>query len=304
MDFCFNDLCLKKKFVSVRVTDEMVIQWLCDLVDILKTAKEVDKEVPRLRTENSLWGLQIEGIPIMDCLQRIGDRDVRNYLLTIVNKSPHIEDAEFETFLFQGEEAAGLSAAWHLDCPAISFLTNDCWNKSLLAIDTINSNSKFTKKVMNLTNKCRFNDLYKYYLSEDHCLQYIKKFDDFKRLKQRYWKNLVFSDEIESDSVFVEISYLRDVVRWICQLNIFFRNAECNFHNLHLYIPNVSTESQSVKTNPTLTSQREFHFGGDLKICLLHIKIRDIRIHFYPDYENRKGYVGYIGKHLDTAKYK
>ena len=40
------------------------------------------------------------------------------------------------------------------------------------------------------------------------------------------------------------------------------------------------------------------------KLFDLHIKTGNLRFHFYPDNNNRKIYIGYIGKHLRTFSEK
>lgn len=66
----------------------------------------------------------------------------------------------------------------------------------------------------------------------------------------------------------------------------------------------VSDESDTVKQNPHLKSERLFSLPDNLgsKYCFLHIKIKsegsNWRIHFYPDALSKIIYVAYVGSHL------
>ncbi len=62
----------------------------------------------------------------------------------------------------------------------------------------------------------------------------------------------------------------------------------------------VSSESSSVRDNPTLRKLREFYLPSGIR-CFFeeHVKLSNgFRIHFYPNDDNKKIYVGYIGPHL------
>lgn len=67
----------------------------------------------------------------------------------------------------------------------------------------------------------------------------------------------------------------------------------------------ISTESESTLNNEKFRQERIFKLpSGDSKLFDLHIKIGGgLRICFYPDNDDKKIYVGYIGKHLSTTKY-
>jgi len=68
---------------------------------------------------------------------------------------------------------------------------------------------------------------------------------------------------------------------------------------------NVSGESQSVANDPEMRNKREFYLpNGKKEFFENHIKLSNgIRIHFYPNADDKKIYVGYIGKHLPTKKW-
>jgi hypothetical protein len=65
---------------------------------------------------------------------------------------------------------------------------------------------------------------------------------------------------------------------------------------------NISPESEKTMSQQKYRVQRTFLLPDGRKKCFeLHIKTGNLRLHFFPD--NRKIFIGYIGKHLDTANY-
>ena len=65
----------------------------------------------------------------------------------------------------------------------------------------------------------------------------------------------------------------------------------------------VSGESTTVKQTPKLLRSRQFYLPTGKKVDFEnHIKLSNgIRLHFYPEAENRLIYIGYIGSHLPLA---
>lgn len=67
------------------------------------------------------------------------------------------------------------------------------------------------------------------------------------------------------------------------------------------YNVTISDESDTVKRKPQLKQQRYFNISAKLgsQYCFHHVKLGDIRIHIYPDEDERVIYIAYIGSHLD-----
>jgi hypothetical protein len=68
----------------------------------------------------------------------------------------------------------------------------------------------------------------------------------------------------------------------------------------------VSGEKETVRNDPRLRKVREFWLDSGEKVLFEnHIKLSSgFRIYFYPDPNQRRIHVGYIGRHLPTARYK
>lgn len=125
----------------------------------------------------------------------------------------------------------------------------------------------------------------------------------FRELKSLLFKNLIFSDDaIEQithvgDKNFHQlVSRLMDLERYNAQWTIgAFSTKDINAKTSL----NVSDESDSVKGNEKLSRERLFSLPNiGSKYCFLHIKTGDYRFHFYPNEENHRIYMAYIGPHL------
>lgn len=75
-----------------------------------------------------------------------------------------------------------------------------------------------------------------------------------------------------------------------------------NFTGQPIKKMHIHPESQQTMDN--YGSLRKFSLpNGEKEIFSLHLIVGDLRIHFYPDNESQKIYIGYIGFHLRTWLY-
>lgn len=67
------------------------------------------------------------------------------------------------------------------------------------------------------------------------------------------------------------------------------------------YNVTISDESDTVKRKPQLKQQRYFNISEKLgsQYCFNHVKLGDIRIHIYPDEDERLIYIAFVGSHRD-----
>ena len=65
----------------------------------------------------------------------------------------------------------------------------------------------------------------------------------------------------------------------------------------------IMTESETVQNQ--FAETRTFHWSDGSRLCLPHLRINlQYRIHFLPDFDSGKLYVGYVGPHLPTGKFR
>ena len=304
MIFCFNELSLQNLDIADnKILEETLLKFLL----ILKNA--VDKDgYPEVRTENSMWGTIINDKPINELIYNSTiDKDLKNLIFRIQDRSPYINDKQINIY-FYGEDklpAKGFSASLYLDCPAISLASFKGDNESIVLITKEGESPKF---VFNFINDGQFKDYRDFYLSSQHCLNYIENGVELKKQasKGEFWENLVFHDrfsKLELDNNMVRI-----VVEKLCQLNSFLcshPNEELTFFKLRDALTDAREESATVKNNKQLREGRIALFEGKSILCTCHTSLDSSnRLYFSVNYNERIAYIGYIGKHLTTAKFK
>lgn len=127
--------------------------------------------------------------------------------------------------------------------------------------------------------------------------------DNFGDLYHIIFRNLVFSENVINQISIVSDKYFSQIISRLEQLDIFsasWRNGSFSIKSVNAQTPlNISDESDSVKNNEKLSRERYFvlpEIGG--RYCFLHIKTGDFRFHFYPNEENHRVYIAYVGPHL------
>lgn len=304
MIFCFNELSLQNlDVIDNKILEKTLLKFLL----ILKNA--VDKDgFPEVRTENGMWGTVINNKPINELIYNSTiDKDLKRLIFRIQDRSPYINDKKIDTYFYGKDKrpAKGFSASLYLDCPAISLSSFAGEEESIVLIT---KEGELHKLVFNFTNNGQFEEYLKFYLSSQHCLNYISNGAELKEQasKGNFWKNLVFHDRffrLELDNNTVRI-----VVEKLCQLNSFlcsYLDENLTFLKLRKILPDVRDESTTVKNNEQLYKARTVQFKGQSVLCTYHTSLNSSnRLYFFVDYTKRIAYIGYIGKHLTTAKFK
>jgi len=205
------------------------------------------------------------------------------------------------------------AAIWH-NCPIISYPTKEPWNSSPITIN-------ITKLEENEKLVCFEKEIINYYAIDkidENKLQVLQQASIVSG--QELWKqsgeifqNLCFCGDSQTQLKFFNLgeSILEQVKNVLYKLDEFCNKWErgvfaiYSHENLCSLGLNVSGESQSVRNNSKMRNEREFHLpNGEKQFFEEHVKLNcGIRIHFYPDKNNKKIYIGYIGKHLSTKKY-
>ena len=120
-----------------------------------------------------------------------------------------------------------------------------------------------------------------------------------------------FCDEVKEQLQNVKIkAHIRNIMKRIQILEDYFSVFDGKFDKNKVG-GDCRDESPSVKKNPELRSYRKFKLPNNCGIkseyFYWHIDFQGDypgRIHFLPDSKNKKGIIGYIGKHLPTKKFQ
>lgn len=135
----------------------------------------------------------------------------------------------------------------------------------------------------------------------------ISSGQDLWERREMLYENLVFCETVK-DQLYEnpQLSHIQQVMKRLDILNSYYRTHTI-FSNKTLGY-DARSESDSVKKNNDLKAQRKFKLpDGTYEYFFDHISFSGIfcgRIHYLADDEKKKIYIGYIGKHLPTPKYK
>ena len=210
-------------------------------------------------------------------------------------------------------ELSVLRAAVWYDWPIISYPTKEPWNENPIMVNVIKLNKDGENKTLeNITNYFDFNKIDENNLRKT-LQESISSGEELWKQKNKFFPNLDFcgDSQYQLRNFNSEKSILEQIKNSLFKLNEFSEKWKEEYYkgyshrNLLDLGLNVSGESQTVSNNSEMRSKREFHLpNGKKEYFENHIKLNhNIRIHFYPNANDKKIYIGYIGKHLPTKKW-
>lgn len=286
MKFMFNELC---KNEIARQPEDFVREF----VDVLRYAVKQTNETVSIIPCDAFWVINDKFITNYIC-----DKDAKTFLLTQIDKAQGKDLATIENFVtYNGKCGKGLTGALKFDLISLSMYTHEKWNSDFLQVCDVNG---LFKNIRHVVKVCHLDVHLEYYKTQSYCTQMLT---DINRL------------EIRWDEFFGHLEYGNDAFNWLKNSGVSqtqFSRIVSSLYTLNEYlggnginlseIANCSNESKT--TIQQYGDERIFRFNDKHRTCLWHIKFNSgIRIHFDVDWDNRKGYVGYIGQHLKTKRY-
>jgi len=232
--------------------------------------------------------------------------------LSLKTKSPIFsnEDIASDLQLFEvklsnySDELPILRAAVWYNYPIVSYPTKEPWNKNPVVVNVVRLNeygqNESIEEIVNYfdSNKIDENSLR---VSQQESI--ISGQELLKR-KDELFPNLYFCGDTQFQLKNWSLGKL--ILEQVKNSLSILSECSGELRCLRDKGLNVSGESQSVANNPEMRSEREFYLpNGKKEFFENHIKLGNgIRIHFYQNADDKKIYVGYIGKHLPTKKWK
>lgn len=207
--------------------------------------------------------------------------------------------------------AIGCTFACEYENPVISLNTDIIWeNKELFGEYTeLNENAELViseKYVENLNSKMLIEDIEKTHIEKLYTT--ITSGYDLWEQREQLFPNLIFCEDVKyqlyNDP---ERFHVLKIMEKLQHLQEYFAKIEGAYDPKKLGF-NARTESESVKSDAELRKYRLFRMpSGEERFFYDHIgfsgKFSGGRIHFLPLAEEKKCYIGYIGRHLPTKKY-
>lgn len=308
MDIVFNELAVSNCKASIYDANSAMDQ----LLKTVNYLTVLTKEPSFILSHMSLKDIEIGEIyHIRQWLSNLTFDDRSRFLVYTTSK-PFIFD--YPIYYFQETQTSGFAFACENDLLSASFDPHKKWTeiKYQLKKQYIDETSQEYKEeetfVYHFSTEKHLNDLkewFKSHLDINVKFKSIKHMEEFWAKRSSIFSNLIFCDGVKE------------------QLKVFsfkdprFSKAFSKLYMIDSYLSNLPEEAKlnieefpgdiSNESEATLnqyTDERTFRCpDGYKRVFDWHIKLGDIRIHFLPDTSAKKIIVGYIGKHLRTAKY-
>jgi len=223
-----------------------------------------------------------------------------------------LEQFELSDFFLSGTEnrMPSLGAAIILNKIAVSFQSASCWEFAEIKLvqRRLRKNGELTDRHC-LAKNCSTVEHW-----EQHFRGIAEQRKNNCRKGQVFWANreaefpnLIFCKQSKRNFSNLSVSDALFNRLWenLTLLNNHIEASGSDAELRELSNLDFSDESDSVKTNRKLSRYRMFTLpDGSRKFFGLHIKNfpASFRLHFFPDYQNKRVYIGYFGKHLPTSR--
>lgn len=252
------------------------------------------------------------------------EEDVKNQFREITAKTPLITDdypiekerndlSEFKIAInHQMQFADGLGAAYLLETLCVSFLSHELWDTDKINNIThwyLTEAGNEITKIIAVKHASKPVHLAKHQAwFEQKKRESLAKSRDLWERKEEFFPHLVLCGEVEKQltGLGIHSKFFDQIIEKLKRLNEFAQNWQSGSYSDHVakqYGLDVSGESEG--TLQKYGRQRKFRLPNKKKqLFEKHIKTGDLRFHFYPDEESNTIYVGYIGSHLSTVKFK
>jgi hypothetical protein len=242
-------------------------------------------------------------------------RDIKDKFLIIISSSPLITDCKLEkrfqeeNCYFNNTLGKGLKAALICKTLCVNFLTEECWNTNKLSVihEYIEDDDiiKCEKQICCFGNKVHV---------ESH-LDWLRKrkFEELKdgkslwEGKSDFFPNLIFCSSVKQNLSRLGKSIdLANITRRLQVLDEVAMEWESGSFSYELVnnTKSIVIHPESQMTLDNFSAVRCFLLpNGERTVFSLHVICGNLRMHFYPDNQTKKIYVGYIGPHLRTWLY-
>lgn len=246
--------------------------------------------------------------------------NIRERFRQIVANPPLISENEIETLsLFQRSEfclteaggkpvARGFGVAWLSNQLLISLLTHEQWHTHALNgwhwwIEDDGQERTAALEVKHFSTETHV----KHHIPWVQTIQqeHLKSSLEVWEKRYEFFPNLVLCGEVEGQLRKIGVSgFLNQIIERLRTLDAFAANWETGNFDLNAInqTTNLRISGESDSTMRLYSGRRRFQLPDKRReLFELHIKIGDLRFHFFPDNSEKKIYVGYIGSHLPTA---
>ncbi|MGL6066266.1 MAG: hypothetical protein ACRC0R_04240 [Cetobacterium sp.] len=290
----------------------------CKISEVLKKFSQISKELKEnniniIRSARNLNEIELaDGEYLSEFLGKIEDKDLKRLAISIFSnriiemKSPLYTEEEADEndvglieYKYKDKNVFGFGAGDIFDTIVISFLTDDEWNNSEIKVKKesmendgeVVSEDLQIKHSSTLENLLIHKDFFEILINDKYNI--LK--DEFWNKKDKLFKKIKFCDEVEDQIKVLSKEVYESFVNKLKLMEIGIKDIEeWNF----------SPESKVTMERYGL--ERTFYHSdfSDRIAFENHIKSFPDSNRMYFLKMNEIVYIGYIGKHLKTVKYK
>jgi len=314
----FNELSLRQPAPN----RDTACQWMAGFVQTLLAARR--RNLTTLRSHAHFKEIMLSPDYPMQAwfADRQVDREHQRFVRSLSTRGtlivPYTDDldaddaivAKKDYFLasFEDDEAVGLGYAYLFDGVAVSLPSESCWSASELTIaileDDTGESIESEAQIRHASDS--------QHMEHSHHLWVQKKLErsvlngeDLHDKCGEWFPHLIFCDDARRQLCDIQSGALQlpRIIERLRELDAFCRNwTKSGFDGSEIH--NASYET--TVTMQQYGSQREFVCPDSVtRTFEFHLKglPNAWRIHIWPDVEKRQILIGYIGKHLDTARH-
>ena len=317
-DIVFNDISLP--FQDTATCQEKLPIFFSLLSKLMREGVDVVRMSERIG-DNWFNITYAENFNFSQWLNNCTDKDLQRRIKSIATRASFFEEVEMVLFNeyencdfflkeVDGKRAIALGAASLLNLFAISFCSSSKWVENRIEIVKYQIASQVGNIIEKTCWVCNIS-------IKEHFQPYIDKIRDERQESKNYFNN--FTNEVNMD--FLNLVFCENALEDLKQndIDLYLRKKICHILDaLNLAIQtssniqgiidtaklDISPESGQTKANTRLMRLRTFKLpNGSYKVFDWHVKNfpHYRRLYFEPDFQNRKIFIGYFGKHLETS---
>jgi len=247
--------------------------------------------------------------------------DLRNFYLKLATNAPFLVDVNdssiqdsfgLSDFFWGEEQAIGLGVAFLLEALAVSLHSDPCWFDSYLQlkISQIGDDGELTDTFENIPHASHYSHMREHIAWIQKRLRSNARADVHEGLdiwsgKERWFPHLYFCEKVreQCQELYRGDPRLLPIMKRLYELEDYcsgwldgpFDRAKIN-----------KATPESAATLELYGSEHTFQcHDGEFRVFSWHVRLTPgaWRIHFYPLQDERKLIIGYVGPHLNTAKF-
>lgn len=314
------DLVLNELSLHPPAPDTLIARiWVSDFIQTVRAIKAQAGKQAVLRTQYDFYTtLLAPDYPLQRWLNDSQvDREEQRFIKTLVTKAPFSQDVlntevqAIETnvgsceFRYQGEQAIGLGVACILDIIPVSLTSKPCWDCSYLDLDVIRIDEDDEKiTIVHASRKQHLQDHIEWI--KTRLLTGIRDGTTLWNNKDELFPNLQFCDSVgeQLQNLRVGDVMLSPIEKKLFDLQEYAATWVAGAFDSDKIACKATPESEA--TLKQYSQDRTFTCpDGQERVFSWHVRLTPLawRIHFDPS-QSGKIVIGYIGRHLRTAKFK